>query len=180
VNRTLSFIFGTFLLFIVGVVLFNVAEGLSYFTLTMMSTDTLGIIFIILAFGCFVMEMLTPGFGLFTALGIAALIVGSIILFHVAPLLIIMVDIMAIGTVAFLVDSIVKSQRRRVTTGMEEMVGKTAEVKETLSPAGMVLFEGELWKAVSEEGTIGVGEEVEIHHVDGLKLCVGKKTIGGC
>lgn len=179
-NRMFSSLFWAFLLVLIGVVLFNVADGLSYITLTMMSPDTLGSILLITAFGCFVMEMLTPGFGLFTAIGLAALTVGSIILFHVTPLLIILVDILAAATVAFLVNSIVKSQRRRVTTGKEEMVGKTAEVKEALNPVGMVLFEGELWKAVSEEGEIGVGEEVEIHHVDGLKLCVRKKTGGGC
>ena len=34
------------------------------------------------------------------------------------------------------------------------MADKEAEVKETLSPTGLVLFEGELWKAVSDEGEI--------------------------
>lgn len=179
-NRLLSSLFWAFLVVVIGVILFNIAEGLSYFSLSIIAPDTLGIILVVTAFGCFVLEMLTPGFGLFTALGVAALAVGSITLFPISPLLIVLVDILALVMVAYLVNSIVKAQRGRITTGIEEMVGKTAEVKETLKPAGMVLFEGELWKAVSEEGEIAVGEEVEIHHVDGLKLCVGKKVGGGC
>jgi membrane-bound ClpP family serine protease len=48
-----------------------------------------------------------------------------------------------------------------------------------LNPAGMFLVAGELWQAISEEETIGVGEEVEIYRVNGLILTVGKKNKGG-
>jgi len=60
-------------------------------------------------------------------------------------------------------------------TGREELIGKTATVREALAPQGTIFFKGELWTAFSEEGEIKAGEEVSIKRLDGLTLYVTRK-----
>lgn len=80
------------------------------------------------------------------------------------------------GFIAFIVWRIVDTYRHQVTAGREDLIGKTAEVKETLKPEGTVFYQGDLWTAVSSTGRIEIGEEVIISGVDGLKLIVTKKV----
>jgi membrane-bound serine protease (ClpP class) len=55
------------------------------------------------------------------------------------------------------------------------MIGQVALVKVALEPQGMVLVEGELWKAILDEGSASAGEEVVVKKVDNLKLYVTRK-----
>jgi membrane-bound ClpP family serine protease len=96
-------------------------------------------------------------------------------LFRINPWLIAVVTILIGGFLTFVVSRVIKAHRRQATTGREELTGKTATVKVALKPAGMVLFKGELWSAVSESGQVEPGEEVIINKVDGLRLYVTKK-----
>jgi membrane-bound serine protease (ClpP class) len=123
----------------------------------------------------------TPGFGLLTAGGIAALVVGSLILFkggpmfQVNPWLIAVITICLVGILVFVIYKIIEAQRRRIVNGKEELIGQTSVVRTALEPQGMVLLKGELWTAISEKGSIKPGEEVIINKIDGLKLYVTKK-----
>ncbi len=58
--------------------------------------------------------------------------------------------------------------------GAESMVGKEAEVMESLDPVGMVRFEGVLWVARATDGPIPPGERVRIDEVSGSKLNVSR------
>jgi membrane-bound serine protease (ClpP class) len=78
--------------------------------------------------------------------------------------------------IIFLIYTIVKGQRRKISAGMEEMIGKEAVVRTALKPRGTVLAEGELWTAIAEGSTIEPGEEVIITKAEGLKLWVTKKS----
>jgi membrane-bound ClpP family serine protease len=89
---------------------------------------------------------------------------------------IIVAIVFAVAFVVFIVYAIVKGQRRKLSAGVEEMIGKEAVVQTTLNPKGMVLAEGELWTAIAEDSKIEPGEEVIITKVEGLKLWVTKKT----
>jgi len=85
--------------------------------------------------------------------------------------------ITAILVVAFLIIAIVwgvRAHQGKILAGREEMVGKTAVVDTALEPKGVVLIDGELWTAISEEGRIDAEEEVVITRVQGLKLYVKK------
>jgi membrane-bound serine protease (ClpP class) len=141
-----------------------------------------GILFIVLAFGLFIGEALTPGFGLFFGGGVVSLIIGSLILFQgapalfrVSPWLIATVTILISGALAFIIQRAVSIRRKQATTGREELAGKTALVKVALNPAGTVFYRGELWSAISESGEVKPGEEVIIKRIDGLTLYVTKK-----
>jgi membrane-bound serine protease (ClpP class) len=93
--------------------------------------------------------------------------------------LIVIIAVCAAAFIVFAIQRAVLAHRRRVATGREELIGKTAVVRAALNPEGMVLFKGELWTAVSEKGRVEPGEEVSITKVDSLKLYVTKKVKGG-
>jgi len=155
---------------------------LAFYSLGILDANLGGILLILLGFGLFITEVFTPTFGILTAGGIVALTLGSLILFpgegklfQINPWLIATVVIVVAAIFIFIISRIVRIYRRQAFTGREELVGKTALVKVTLEPEGMVLFKGERWTAVSEAGRVESGEEVIITKVDSLKLHVTKK-----
>ena len=58
--------------------------------------------------------------------------------------------------------------------GLQTMVGTKGKVASPLTPEGLVRIKGELWRAVSAEGNVNTGEQVEVVEEDGLKLIVRK------
>jgi membrane-bound serine protease (ClpP class) len=155
---------------------------LAFYSLGVLDARWGGILLIMLAFGLFIAELFTHSFGLLTAGGITALVLGSLILFpgggalfEISPWLIAVVTICVAAFFVFAIQRIIQVHRRQAYTGREELVGKTAIVKVALEPEGMVLFKGERWTAISEKGQVKPGEEVIITKVDGLKLYVVKK-----
>lgn len=154
----------------------------SLFALGNLPVNIAGILLMVLAFVLFIVEALTPAsFGALTAGGIASMIVGGLILFKGGPLFhvdiwLIVIFAVCIGALfAFIISRVISTQRRRSITGMEELVEGEAVARTDLNSEGTVLFKGELWSAVSEEGTIKVGETVIIKKIEGLKLFVRKK-----
>ncbi|MCK5589433.1 MAG: serine protease [Dehalococcoidales bacterium] len=89
---------------------------------------------------------------------------------------IIVMIVFAVACVGFVIFAIIQGQRRKLTAGIEDMVGRIAVAQTSLNPKGMVRAEGEIWAAVSEGGDIEPGEEVVITQVKGLKLRVAKKS----
>ena len=87
----------------------------------------------------------------------------------------------ALGVIAaavviyFVVIWTLKTYRKPIAAGREELIGKTGVVKTALAPKGLVLVEGERWTAVIDKGRAEPDEEVTITRVDGLKLTVTKK-----
>jgi len=168
-----------------GMVFPGVAGGISlflaFYSLGVLDAYWGGLALILLAVGLFIAEYFTTSFGLLTAGGIAALVMGSLILFSYSPG--IEVDKRLIAGVTagitafaiFVVGAIVRGQRRRKATGAEGMIGKIAIAKTPLDPTGTVLTQGELWTAASEGGRVAPGEEVIITKVEELKLWVAKK-----
>ncbi len=171
---------GTFFPGIIGAI----SLLLAFYSLGVLDANLGGILLIILAFGLFIGEVLTTTFGIFTAGGITALVLGSLILFpeagfQVSPWLIAVVAAVVAAVFAFVITRIVRAHRRQAYTGREELVGKTAVAKSALEPEGIVLFKGERWTATVEKGKVKPGEEVTITRVDGLKLHVTRKKTRG-
>ena len=88
---------------------------------------------------------------------------------------IIIAIVFAVAFIVFVIYAIVKGQRRKLSAGTEEMIGKEAVAQTALNPKGTVLAEGELWTAIAGSDEIEPGEEVIITKVAGLKLWVSKK-----
>jgi len=89
---------------------------------------------------------------------------------------IIIAIVFAVAFIIFVIYAIVKGQRRKLSAGIEDMIGKEVVAQTTLDPKGTVLAEGELWTAIAEDSKIEPGEEVTITKVEGLKLWVTKKS----
>jgi len=91
------------------------------------------------------------------------------------PIIVISI-VLAVAFIVFVICAVVKGQRRKLSAGVEDMIGKEAVVRTTLNPKGTVLAEGELWTAIAEGSRIEPGEEEIITRVEGLKLWVTKKS----
>jgi membrane-bound serine protease (ClpP class) len=89
---------------------------------------------------------------------------------------IIIAIVFAVAFIIFVIYAIVKGQRRKLSAGVEDMIGKEAVAQTTLDPKGTVLAEGELWTAIAEGSKIEPREEVIITKVEGLTLWVTKKS----
>lgn len=83
--------------------------------------------------------------------------------------------IVAAVAIYFVVIWTLRTYRKQIAAGREELIGKTGVVKTALAPKGLVLVEGERWTAVIDKGRAEPEEEVTITRVDGLKLFVTKK-----
>jgi len=154
---------------------------LAFYSLGMLPVNYAGVLLIVLAFGLFIAEVFTTTFGLFTAGGITALVLGSLILFKGGPLfqinpwLITTTVIIIVALFTLVINRVIRAHHRQASTGREELVGKTAVVKVALEPEGTVFYKGERWVAMSDKGRVEPGEAVIITRVDGLKLYVTKK-----
>ncbi|NJE04863.1 nodulation protein NfeD [Thermococcus sp. M36] len=156
--------------------------GLGYF-----GYKSAGLVLIVLAMIFFIAEALTPTFGLFTVAGVVTFIIGGIMLFsgtggeylvagETYALLRIAIIAMAVLLGLFFLfgmAAVVRAQKKKPESGREELVGTVGKVVEELNPEGVIKVHGELWKAVSRNGThVAVGEEVRVVEVRGLTLIV--------
>ena len=160
----------------------GICAFLGTYSLGILPINYAGIALIGLAGGLFVAEFFTASFGIFTAGGIASLVIGLLILFSGRPTLF-QPDPWVIPTIAAVISSItaviiyrvVRTHRRQPTTGREELKGKIATVRRALTPEGTVFYKGELWTAILDDGEAQPGEEVIITKTEGLKVYVTKK-----
>ena len=160
----------------------GICAFLGTYSLGILPIDYAGIALISLAGGLFVAEFFTASFGIFTAGGIASMVIGLLILFSGRPTLfqpdpwVIPTIAAVIGSIAaFIIYRVVRTHQQQPTTGREELKGKTAIVKVALNPEGTILYKGELWTATIDQGEAKPGEEVIITKTEGLKLYVTKK-----
>ena len=152
---------------------------LAFYALGMLNANWAGLGFIVLAFVLFVLDIKAPTHGVLTFGGIAAFVFGAFLLFDTPDLEVPWPTIisLALTTAAFFSFAIAKAvaaQRRRPATGVESLIGQVAEVRQALTPDGMVFVDGELWQATSESGPAGVGETVAVAGQEGFRLRVRK------
>ncbi|BAD84536.1 predicted membrane-bound serine protease, NfeD homolog [Thermococcus kodakarensis KOD1] len=158
--------------------------GMGYF-----GYDAAGLVLMILGVIFFIAEALTPTFGLFTIAGLVSFILGGLIMFgkggevylvnsetfSTLRVIIIVTGVLLALFFLFGMAAVIRAHRRRPETGKEEMIGAVGKVVEDLDPEGLIKVRGELWKAVSKDGSlIKVGEKVRVVGMDGLTLIVEK------
>lgn len=139
-----------------------------------------GLALILLAVGLFVAEAFVPSFGILTAGGLAAFVIGSLILFDspgsdldldrgliYGAAAGFAVSMVAIGTL------IVRTHRRPTVSGASAMAGETAEALTDLDPKGKVFVHGEIWSArVIDGSSVPKGSEVRVNRVEGMTVVV--------
>jgi membrane-bound serine protease (ClpP class) len=71
---------------------------------------------------------------------------------------------------------VMRTREQPVSTGQEGLIGRLAQVRTRLEPQGMVFVEGALWQAISEQGTVEVGDWVRVRAMHELQLIVTPLT----
>jgi membrane-bound serine protease (ClpP class) len=159
-------------------VLGGIALILALYAFQQLPINYAGVLLILLAIVMFIAEIKVVSHGVLTAGGIAAMILGSMMLINTpAPYMRISLGAI-IGTAAataafflFVVGAGVKALRTKTVTGMEGLIGEIGVVRTRLAPRGQVFLRGELWNAEGD-GVMEAGESVRITGMDGLTLRV--------
>jgi membrane-bound serine protease (ClpP class) len=157
--------------------------------LRMLPFNWAGIILLIAGIVVLVLDLVVGGVGILSLFGLASLAVGSLVIFR-APggeLLNVSVGFMAGMVVTlglfFLVaaGAVWRSTRKKVTSGTEGMSQGEGIVVEELDPNGLVNCHGEIWKGISDDGSlIPKGSRVYVVRAEGLSLRVrpaGSETL---
>ena len=155
---------------------------LAMYAFNILPINYVGLALIILGTALMVTEAFVPSFGALGIGGIAAFVVGSVMLmdadvpgFEVyVPLI---GSIAAVSAMLFLFVGMMmmRARRRAVVSGPEEMIGMTGEVVSWSGQSGRVRTHGEVWQA---RGTseLAPGSQVRIRQLDGLVLLVDAET----
>ncbi len=163
-----------------------VCVSLSIYGMGVLSLNWFGIIFLVIAFVLFILDIQAPTHGALTLAGVASFIVGALVLFNsagapqfqrVSVPLVFGVGI-AIGLLFFaLLIFALSALRNPVSMGVESMLGKTGTAQTWDEAHGQVQVQSELWSAesVHESDKISKGDVVEVVEVQGLRLKVRKK-----
>jgi membrane-bound serine protease (ClpP class) len=159
-----------------------ICVGLALYGLGVLPVNWLGIIFILLAFVLFVLEIKAPTHGVLSVAAIISMAVGAIILLNqpeIAPFgrlsipLVIAQSLLLGGFFFFVVIMALKAQSRRPTTGYEGLVGQIGRVTQDLAPYGMVQVWGERWRAEPADGRpIPAGSQIEVVEAGRMRLRV--------
>lgn len=154
---------------------------LAWYSMHTLPVNFAGLALIVFALILFLLEIKIVSHGILAVGGIVSLLLGSMMLIKPGSALelagisrpvIIAATAVASFLFLFIIGMGVKSQRRKVATGLEALIGDTGEVMEILAPTGTVKVQGEIWNAESLTGTILTGEKVRIKEMKNLKLYV--------
>ena len=151
---------------------------IALYALNMIPFNYAGLLLIILGIVFMVAEVLIAGFGILGIGGVAAFAFGSLLLFDAQTLgsgisipLIIAFSLVSLGFFIFVLRFLLHSRSVKVVTGMDEMVGATAEVLEAMKDEYRVRCHGEIWYATSDS-LLEVGQNVRVESLSGLVLHV--------
>ncbi|HEY5720143.1 MAG TPA: NfeD family protein, partial [Gammaproteobacteria bacterium] len=151
---------------------------LGLYALQVLSVNYAGLALIGLGIAMMIGEVFAPSFGALGLGGLAAFVIGSVILMDSGtPGFGVSMGVIAgIATAAGLamfgtVWMAARARRTPVGTGAEQMLGERAEVIESFTGRGRVKIFGEEWAAESSV-PLAAGQRVRIRRVEGLVLHV--------
>ncbi|HSV86238.1 MAG TPA: nodulation protein NfeD [Levilinea sp.] len=156
---------------------------LAFYGFGALPVNWFGVIFIIIAFVLFILELTTPTMGFLTVAGVISFISGALVLFNTVEVpgfppvsipLVVATGILMGGSFIAVVAFAMRARNIPIQTGAETVPGRVGVVRAKLNPHGIILLLGEQWSAELIEGASPVeeGEHVEVVRVDGLTLKV--------
>lgn len=156
---------------------------ISFFGMGVLPVNWFGLLFLILAFVLFVLDLKAATHGALTVAGAASFIAGGLILFNsfrlpglpaISVPLVVSTGVFLALFFFVLVTIGLRALKAPVLTGKQVLVGKHGLVRGGLSPTGQVQVAGELWSAVLEDenGALPDGSLVEVVAVQGVRLTV--------
>jgi membrane-bound serine protease (ClpP class) len=137
-----------------------------------------GVALILLGLSLMVAEAFVPSFGALGIGGVIAFVIGSLILIDTEHpdygLSLPLISVVAISSAFLLMFTIglaIKSHRKPVVSGREEILSSSAQVVEDFTRVGRVLVHGEVWQAHSDQPLLK-NQQVRITGRRGLILDV--------
>jgi membrane-bound serine protease (ClpP class) len=155
---------------------------LALYALQLLPINYAGLALIALGIALMIAELFVPSFGALGIGGIVALAIGSVILvdtevpgYGIPWTLIAGITATTAAFIALVGGLALRSQRRPVVSGREELVGSTGEVVKVEGRETWAQVHGELWK-VASQAPLAPGQRVRVVSVDGLELNVVPET----
>lgn len=151
------------------------------FSFQILPINYVGLILILLAIGLFILELKVQSYGILSAGGIIAMVIGSIMLINtpipeLRPSLNFIIPV-AIGIsliFIFLITLAIRAHIKKAATGREGLIGEEGMAQTDIDPEGKVFVHGEIWQAESSE-KITKGTKVKVVEVmRNLKIKVTK------
>jgi membrane-bound serine protease (ClpP class) len=160
-----------------------VCLALAVYGLGLIPVNWFGVVFLILAFVLFILDIKAPTHGVLTAAGAASFIIGALILFNspdvpafqrVSVPLVFAAGISTAALFFVALTVALRWQNIPVLTGKQTLIGKTGKVKSALNPRGTVQVGGEVWSAEVEPGSpsLPADTEIVVVSINGLRLIV--------
>jgi membrane-bound serine protease (ClpP class) len=162
-----------------------VSLALAAYGMGVLSVNWFGLIFLILAFALFILDIQAPTHGALTAAGVGSFIIGALVLFNSpgtpqfqqVSLPLVIATGVGIGLIfAAILVLALRVQKGPPQMGPETLVGQQGTARGKIDPLGQVQVQSELWSAELAEGAqpIKSGEKIEVVKVQGLRLKVRK------
>jgi membrane-bound serine protease (ClpP class) len=149
---------------------------LALYAFNILPINYVGLALILLGTALMVTEAFVPAFGALGIGGIAAFVIGSVMLmdadvpgFQVYMPLIVAIAAASAGIFLFAVVMMMRSRERAVVSGPEEMIGLDGEVVSWSGHAGRVRTHGEIWQARAAD-ELAPGSRIRVAGRDGLVL----------
>jgi len=156
---------------------------LAFFALQTLPVNYAGILLILLALILFILEVKVTSYGALSIGGITAMILGSLMLidssepyayiFKISFQLILPAVIVTAVFFIFGMVLVARTQKKKITTGKEGLIGSIGVCSTEINPEGKVFLHGELWNSISDEH-IMPKEKVKVIDIDGFTLKVEK------
>jgi membrane-bound serine protease (ClpP class) len=155
----------------------TIAILLALYALHLLPVNYAGLALIVLGIGFMIAEAFLPAFGSLGIGGIAAFVIGSIMLiedttlpdFDIPITLIAGMALASGGFLVFVLGALARSRRRPVVSGRESLIGARAEALEDFDGEGWARVQGERWK-VRTPRPVRRGERLRVTAIHGLVL----------
>jgi len=163
---------------VVGVIALLIAA----YALHLLPVNYAGLALMLLGIGFMVAEAFLPAYGSLGIGGLVAFVIGSIMLIEEKNLPGLAIPLSLIAGVAagsagfliFVMGMLVKSGRRAVVSGREQMIGAHGEALDDFETEGWARVQGEQWK-VRAAGAVRRGEKLRVTAMHGLVLDVERE-----
>ncbi len=141
------------------------------YAMNILPVNAAGIILLLVGAALLIAEFFVPSFGVLGIGGVAAFVIGGLVMFDDSQMPGLGLDWQILGGMAFsglllvalIVWMAVNSYKRRSQTGTEGLIGSTARIVSWTGTNGRVRIQGEVWQAYSEEPcTLKAGDFVTI------------------
>jgi membrane-bound serine protease (ClpP class) len=157
---------------------------LGLYGLHVLPVDYAGLALILLGLALLVAEAFVPSFGVLGIGGLVAFVAGSVMLldtdvpgYGIPWYLVGSIATVAAGLMLVTMTMLVRSRRRTVVSGVEQMLDSTGSVIEWADGQGRVRVQGEVWQARAAK-PMDQGARVRVRAIEGLTLVVEPEAEG--